>query len=109
MIPVDQTDGELLERAYNWTEVVLWGVIAVVFAKRALSAAGKKRRLLAIVAAAFAAFSASDVIEVFTGSWWEPPWLLVLKVACVVTALLVWRAWHRSFGGVGAKSKSGAD
>ena len=39
----------------------------------------------------FVAFGISDIVEVSTGAWWRPWWLLLWKAACVLvmTALLV--------------------
>jgi hypothetical protein len=103
-------DFQLIERVYNWAEVVLWGAIAIACLIRALTYTGTKRRLLAIAAVSFAIFAVTDVLEVESGAWWEPPWLLALKAACVATLLLVWRDWHRRFGpSDGAKSRPETD
>jgi membrane-bound metal-dependent hydrolase YbcI (DUF457 family) len=99
-------DFQIIERVYNWAEVVLWGAIAVVCLIRALTHKGIKRCLLAVAAVSFAIFAVTDVLEVESGAWWEPPWLLALKVACVASVLLVWREWHRRFRPVdGANSR----
>lgn len=36
-----------------------------------------------ILPAAFLAFGCSDWIEMHTGAWWKPWWLLLLKATCV--------------------------
>ncbi|MEK7413349.1 MAG: hypothetical protein AAB263_08525 [Planctomycetota bacterium] len=71
-------------RLFNACEAVLWACFAVVFVVRAVIATGRMRRLAGIMALAFIAFSISDVIEMDTGAWWRPIWLLVLKVSCVL-------------------------
>jgi hypothetical protein len=43
------------------------------------------RTLARCTAIALLTFGASDVIEVFTGAWWRPWWLAVIKIACGVS------------------------
>ena len=76
----------------NYCEASLWFVLGVVvmFAARKQSAAVRRNAWVAF--AAFIAFGISDLIEVRTGAWWTPWWLLVLKAACVlVLAHCLWR------------------
>ena len=83
------------ETLFNLAETLLWGIIALGCVLGAIRRAGAKRRLLVIASVAFGLFSFSDWIEADSGAWWEPPWLLALKVACVATLILVLRAWMR--------------
>lgn len=76
---------------FNYGEAGLWFVIALVLAVR-LCMARPWRWLLPC---AFAVFGVSDLIEVQTGAWWDPWWLLVMKAACVLVFLLAWRAHRR--------------
>lgn len=72
----------------NWIEVFLWSIagIAVLASARRC---GSDRRALAITAGiAFLLFAGSDYVELSTGAWWKPPWLLAWKAACV--AALLW-------------------
>jgi hypothetical protein len=49
-------------------------------------------------AATLIAFGVSDVIEIQTGAWWRPWWLLVWKGLCIavlVSLFWQWRAKHR--------------
>lgn len=72
----------------NYLEAVVWWVMGVV-----VLAAGIRRRehLWAGVVAALTlvAFGFSDVVEVGTGAWWRPWWLLVWKVVCVGVLLVL--------------------
>jgi len=36
-----------------------------------------------MAAVAFLAFAGTDLVEMQTGAWWRPWWLLVWKAACV--------------------------
>ncbi len=80
-----------IHAAFNYAEALLWFIIALVLAVR-LRMKTPWRWLLPL---AFAVFGVSDLIEVQTGAWWEPWWLLVMKAACVLVFLLAWRAHRR--------------
>lgn len=71
---------------------MLWFVIAVIVAFNGRVQSPRVRPIAWIAAVAFAGFAVSDLIEVKTGSYWEPKWLLVMKSACVtVLGLCLWR------------------
>jgi len=76
---------------FNYGEAALWFVLAIALTVR-LRMTRPWRWLLPL---AFAVFGVSDLIEVQTGTWWEPWWLLVMKSACVLVFLLAWRAHRR--------------
>ena len=76
---------------FNEAEALLWFVIALVLALR-LRMGRPWRWLLPL---AFAVFGVSDLIEVRTGAWWDPWWLLVMKAACVLVFLLAFRERRR--------------
>ncbi len=73
----------------NYCEAGLWAAIAVCFLCFALRRPGAVRGRLFLVALTFLAFGASDVVEVRTGAWWRPWWLLAWKAACL--AVLLWQ------------------
>lgn len=79
---------------FNEAEAGLWFVIAFVLALR-LRMGRPWRWLLPL---AFAVFGVSDLIEVQTGAWWDPWWLLVMKAACVLVFLLAFRERRRQEG-----------
>ncbi len=74
----------------NYIEAAFWIVLGLVFGVVALRSAAR-RRAVALAALTFTVFGVSDLVEVQTGAWWRPWWLLVWKSACVVVlvALLV--------------------
>ena len=59
-------------------------MFALVFFVRAARGEQKWRRDQFILALAFAGFGLSDWIEVRTGAWGRPWWLLALKAICVL-------------------------
>ena len=71
----------------NYIESALWGLIALVFAVAATRRAGQVRLRCTLASVSFLLFGLSDVVEVATGAWWRPWWLLVWKGACVSSLL----------------------
>lgn len=80
----------------NSLEAALWlvvaGMLLVAGCRRA-----PRRQIYWLASATFVAFGFSDVVEVQTGAFWRPWWLLVWKLACIVLLILLWRK-HRAAG-----------
>ena len=69
----------------NYVEAAFWGVVGAAFAVAAVRKRGAVRRECAIAAVTFVAFGISDVVEVRTGAWYRPWWLLGWKGVCVIS------------------------
>ena len=93
----------------NRAEACLWIVIGIGFLVGAWLRPMYRRRCAAL-APVFIAFGLSDLVEVTTGAWWRPRWLLVWKGVCVLAflyaliAYLVERSKSNTAGGENAKS-----
>lgn len=75
----------------NYLEACLWWALAVVAFFKAPAGART------VLVAGLAAFGLSDVVEVQTGAWYRPWWLLAWKAACVlVFAGVGLRQWRTS-------------
>ena len=68
----------------NQVEAVIWFIVAVVLFVRSFSAPAQYKLITYLASLAFLAFGISDIIETYTGGWWKPWWLLVLKGTCIV-------------------------
>jgi len=79
-----------LEESFNYSEAILWFVVAVVLFIKSRRAEPMRRKLARIVSVAFAVFAVTDLIEVQTGAWWRPWWLFALKAACVLAFVTAW-------------------
>lgn len=77
----------------NRLEAGLWWVVAVALAVVACRVPQKERILWGIQAFVFAIYGLSDLIESYTGAWWQPWWLLVMKGACIITFVLA-MSWY---------------
>lgn len=75
------------EQLFNWFEAALWAIMSVLVlaigARRVRAGRSRHQRLHLIAAPTLLLFGISDVIEVHTGAWWTPWWLLLLKGACL--------------------------
>jgi phosphoglycerol transferase MdoB-like AlkP superfamily enzyme len=72
----------------NYAEAALWFVIGLVFLVSAFRTPSQDVRLRNILlASTFLAFGGSDIVEVHTGAWWRPLWLLAWKTVCVLILL----------------------
>lgn len=69
----------------NYGEAVLWIVMGLLLAGKALTQKLPGRRHYLLAAGILLIFGLSDVAEarLDTGTWWDPWWLAVWKVACV--------------------------
>ena len=73
---------------FNTLEIVLWsvlglGLLAVSFRR------GRSQMEAAAAGLLFLAFAGSDAVELTTGAWWRPWWLLAWKAACMAGLVLV--------------------
>ncbi len=80
----------MVVEAYNGFEAALWAVLAIIVAIRYRHAVAGLRRTGAITSVLLVMFAISDVIEMYTGAWWKPWSLMLLKVFCLVG--LIWCA-----------------
>ena len=63
---------------FNALEIVVWSVLGLVLL--VMSFRHRQSRIEAATAGLlFLAFAGSDAVELTTGAWWRPWWLLVWK------------------------------
>ena len=86
---------EEVVRQYNAFEAILWTMFAIGFAIEGTRGNGAIRKWAWILSGGFLAFGFSDYVEMSTGAWWHPPWLLILKLSCgCVFTLGGYRYWR---------------
>jgi hypothetical protein len=85
---------------FNSIEAALWILIGVAFAVVGFATGlgvwhkgdekgASTRKQTWIAAITFIVFGLSDIVEIRTGAWWRPWWLLVWKALCVITLLVL--------------------
>jgi len=72
---------------FNLYEAILWFVISIIFLgfgvyKKNIVAQKKTFLFLSVI---FVLFGISDLIEMKTGAWWKPTWLLAMKAFCITS------------------------
>jgi hypothetical protein len=82
---------------FNYSEAGVWIVFSVIFGVSAL-ATRRFKRLFLVFCITFLLFGVSDIIEVQTGAWWRPFWLLLLKASCVISLVVCWIRYFRLRG-----------
>ena len=71
---------------FNSFEAAFWIVVGTIVYWN--SRLNQRHRKLGIVASIwFVVFGVSDIFEVFSGAWWRPWPLLVLKAVCVIALM----------------------
>ena len=80
----------------NWLEVFLWPVLGLACVIGAKVKTGRVSAAIRVLAVAFLLFGLSDYIELGTGAWWKPAWLLLMKAACIVVFLWVGLKYKRA-------------
>jgi hypothetical protein len=66
----------------------VWLVVGIVFFANGFRRSNHYKKLTFLLAAAYIAFGVSDGIEVSTGAWWQPWWLLLWKILCIVVFVI---------------------
>ncbi len=82
---------------HGWGNAIFaasWIVVGVKICARSRRTNPAVRPVVFVASGAFVLFGVSDVIEIFTGAWYEPVGLLVFKAFCLTT-LIVCYVWYR--------------
>jgi hypothetical protein len=82
----------LTEYTFNIGECILWLFMAVVVMLMSRHRARLLSGTLRTLSVTFFLFGISDFLEAYSGAWWTPPALLLLKVGCIIT--LAYGFWH---------------
>ena len=73
---------------FNALEIVLWSALGLGLLAASFRAA-RWRMETGTAGLLFLAFAGSDAVELTTGAWWRPWWLLAWKAACIAGLVLV--------------------
>jgi hypothetical protein len=75
---------------FNLGEGILWIAIGTALSISAVFYRADWLRLRIVAALSFVLFGVSDFIEMRSGSWWNPLWLLAIKLICVISFATCW-------------------
>lgn len=73
---------------FNFCESILWISFGCTMFVVTVKSALKRPKVLYVAAITFVVFGISDIIEIYTGAWWQPLWLLIMKVSCIVSFIV---------------------
>ncbi len=80
---------------FNFFEGILWFIIGfIIFRKSRDKRYLPIQKTLFVLSLFFYLFGVSDFIEMSTGAWWRPWWLLLMKVSCGVAFTVLFRVWY---------------
>ena len=82
-----------LHASFNYVEAALWtglGFFLLAAYRRT------KRKVACLSALLFLAFAVTDLVEVRSGAWWRPTWLLAAKAAIAAGLVLCFLAYRRT-------------
>lgn len=80
---------------FNYCEAGLWFTISLMVFLRRKNPNLTITKLAIQTSISFFFFGISDLIEANTGAWWQPWWLLVLKVLCILSFVYCWIKYKR--------------
>ncbi|MCE5186101.1 MAG: hypothetical protein LLF76_08270 [Planctomycetaceae bacterium] len=76
----------MIETIFNLVEGLWWiglGIFILTFRNRA------SRKHMITLALVLICFGLSDFIEIWSGAWWQPLWLLAVKAMCLIAAPII--------------------
>lgn len=79
-----------LPRIWNAVEVFLWGWIGIAFLIYSVVVCGRVWSIATATGVLFTAFSITDAVEIETGAWWSPIWLLLAKTLIIVCLVVMY-------------------
>jgi hypothetical protein len=85
-----------MHATFNSVEAIVWLCLATAIAWRSLRGEVRHRFVGLIAAITFIVFAASDLVEIQTGAWYRPWWLLFWKAACIVILFACFIRYRKS-------------
>lgn len=82
---------------FNLLEAIFWFTLSLFcfflwsFKKKSNSVQKKYPLLLSLI---IFIFGITDLIEIKSGAWWRPIWLLLLKSICLIGIIVVFVKWR---------------
>jgi hypothetical protein len=69
---------------FNYCEAVFWAIVSLVILIGAAKTSRRVKKIAYVAVPTLFLFGVSDIVEVFTGAWWKPFWLLLWKGLCII-------------------------
>lgn len=82
-----------LDEWFNAFESFFWFGVGLISLR---SGFHSKSHALVWLGFLFVLFGVSDVIEIYTGAWWNPFWLLIAKAVILTGIIVSFLRWRRN-------------
>lgn len=77
-------------KIFNIIEIFLWSGMGILFLIYAVRKASRFKAHGIATGITLLIFGITDIIEIFTGCWWEPWWLLALNMFCLFSLTIIY-------------------
>jgi len=91
-----------MHATFNYCEAVFWAIVALVIFIASRRAAPNARRIAHVAVPVLILFGVSDIVEVYTRTWWRPIWLLLWKGLCIAVLVACFVCYLRTTKPAGA-------
>jgi hypothetical protein len=79
----------------NMVECPFWILLGLAIGAMSLVRGRAHAHLMRQTCGVLVVFGLSDAVEVYTGVWWRPWWLLAWKAACILALLVLLRTYAK--------------
>ncbi len=86
----------MFHSVFNYIESVFWIIISLILFLKTRGKIKVKPEVRYIAVISFFLFGISDIIEVQSGAWWTPWWLLLLKFICILSFIFCFVQYKKS-------------
>ena len=88
---------DLFQSTFNFWEALFWLFCGIVSFGKAVKNSIYRRKCI-VLGVVFVVFGMSDFVEMQTGAWWQPWWLFVWKLLCMISITFVgWLLLKKEF------------
>lgn len=81
---------------FNIIEIIFWLGMGSLLMYYSMKKAPSRKAHAAAAGITLLVFSITDIIEIFTGSWWDPWWLLALNMLCIFSLIMIYLTFKTS-------------
>ncbi len=86
----------LILQIFNFIEMLFWLIVGGGFFVKGFGRNNRYKKLFCFLSVFFVAFGISDGVEVHTGAWYRPWWLLLWKALCIAIFVISWMYYLRN-------------
>ena len=86
----------MIAASFNFYEAFIWFFVAGISLVYAVTKNDPlQRRLFLFSVPVWVAFGISDFVEIQTGGWWKPWWMLAWKGVCLISIIVLYSCYYK--------------